>query len=144
MGEFVAMFNNLEMSKSKTQKSLFHKSKSSERNSHGYPWSEKHFQELYPTPPVIAPSPCSFAVTLNYKSTPLRVRLPVGIETRHLPYLFHQEIYRFLLESKDNNPIFKTALVVGFESTHRDLLLDYRISIGDGTLEAEKLAFNCI
>ncbi len=144
MGEFVAVFNNLEMSKSKTQKSLFHKSKSSERTSHAYPWNEKHFQELYPNPPAIPPSPCTFTVTLTYKSTPLRVRLPVGIETRHLTYLFHQEIYRFLLDSKDSNPIFKTALVVGFESAHRDLLLDYRISIGEGTLEAEKLAFNCI
>lgn len=128
------MFNNLEMSKSKTQKSLFHKSKSSERASHAYPWTEKHFLELYPAPPAINPSPCTFAVTLNYKSAALRVRLPVGIETRHLPFLFHQEIYRFLLESRDSNPVFKTALVVGFESAHRDLLLDYRISIGEGTL----------
>lgn len=34
--------------------------------------------------------------------------------------------------------------MVGFESAHRDLLLDYRISIGEGTLEAEKMSFNCI
>lgn len=128
------MFNNLEMSKSKTQKSLFHKSKSSERSSHAYPWTEKHFLELYPSPPCIAPSPASFTVTLHYQSAALKVRLPVGIRTQHLPFLFHQEIYRFLLKSKDANPLLKTALVVGFESGHGDVLLDYRISIGEGTL----------
>lgn len=62
------------------------------------------------------------------------MRLPVGIQTKHLPFLFHQHIYRHLTEAKDGNPVFKTALVVGFESAHRDLLLDYRISIGEGTL----------
>lgn len=33
----------LEMSKSKTQKSLFHKSKPSERASAGYQWTDQHF-----------------------------------------------------------------------------------------------------
>jgi hypothetical protein len=91
------LFNNLEMSKSKTQKSLFHKSKSSEGIAHSYPWTEKHFLELYPTLPTIPNAPCTFTVTLNYKNNSLKVRLPVGIETRHLAFLFHQEIYRFLL-----------------------------------------------
>lgn len=132
------------MSKSKSQKSLFHKSKSSESTSQGYPWSEKQFLELYPTPPSIPPAPVSFTVTLLYKSVSLKVRLPVGIETKHISFLFHQEIYRYLLEMKDGNPLLKTALVVGFASTHNDLLLDYRISIGDGRLEAEKMGFRCV
>ena len=73
------LFNNLEMSKSKTQKSLFHKSKSSERITHPYPWTEKHLLELYPNPCIIPNAPCTFTVTLNYKNNALRVRLPVGI-----------------------------------------------------------------
>ena len=72
------------------------------------------------------------------------MKLPVGIQTTHLPFLFHQHIYRHLTDSRDPNPLLKTAMVVGFESAHRDLLLDYRISIGEGTLEAEKMSFNCV
>jgi hypothetical protein len=48
------------------------------------------------------------------------------------------------MSNKEANPVFKTALVVGFETSHKDLLLDYRISIGEGTLEADKFTFNCI
>lgn len=134
----------LEMSKQKTQKSLFHHTKSSGRGSHSYPWGEKQFSELYPLAPILPASPAYFNVIINYQSAQIKVRLPQGIQTAHLQYLFHLEIYRYLLEKRDSNPLFKTALVVGFQSTHGDLLLDYRISIGEGTLQPQKISFNCL
>lgn len=44
---------------------------------------------------------------------------------------------------RDSNPLLKTAQIVGFESIDEDLLLDYQISIGQGTL-SRKTSFNCL
>jgi hypothetical protein len=33
-----------------------------------------------------------------------------------LPYIFHKEIYQYLLNMHDSNPLLKTAQVVAFES----------------------------
>lgn len=84
-----------------------------------------------------------FVVGLNYRGTLLKVKLPTGIENKNLGYIFHQEIYRYLLNMKDSNPLLKTSLVVGFETIDEDLLLDYQISIGQGIL-SRKTAFNCL
>lgn len=132
------------MSKQKSQKSVLLKQKRITTSSPTYTWNEKHFLELYPFAPQIPSTSAYFTVTLNYNSSSLKVKLPVGVETKHLPFLFHQEIYRSLLVNKDQNPLLKTALVVGFETTHCDLLLDYRISIGEGILSPDKLSFNCL
>mgnify|MGYP001367828692 CR=1 FL=1 len=82
-------------------------------------------------------------MALNYRGTLLKVKLPTGIETKNLPYIFHQEIYRYLLNMRDSNPVLKTAQIVGFESIDQDILLDYQISIGQGIL-ARKTSFNCL
>lgn len=60
-----------------------------------------------------------------------------------MPYIFHKEIYKFLLNTKDSNPLLKTAQVIGFETIDYNLLLDYQISIGKGVL-TEKTSFNCL
>lgn len=44
----------------------------------------------------------------------LKVKLPTGIENKNLPYIFHKEIYQYLLNIHDSNPLLKTAQVVGF------------------------------
>ena len=84
-----------------------------------------------------------FTVGLNYKGNMIRVKLPTGINNSCLPYIFHKEIYKFLLTVKDSNPLLKTAQVVGFETVDLNLLLDYQISIGKGVLES-KTSFNCL
>lgn len=84
-----------------------------------------------------------FIVSLNYKGHMLKVKLPTGIENKNLPYIFHKEIYQYLLNMHDSNPLMKTAQVVGFESMDEDLILDYKISIGKGIL-TKKTVFNCI
>lgn len=43
----------------------------------------------------------------------------------------------------DSNPLLKTAQIVGFESIDEDIILDYQISLGKGTL-TRKTVFNCI
>lgn len=73
----------------------------------------------------------------------LKVKLPTGIENKNLPYIFHKEIYQYLLNVHDSNPLLKTSQIVGFESMDEDLILDYQISIGKGILN-KKTAFNCI
>ena len=82
-------------------------------------------------------------VTLNYKGNMIKVKVPTGINNSTLPYIFHKEIYKFLLNVKDSNPLLKTAQVVGFESVDSNLLLDYQISIGKGVLTT-KASFNCL
>lgn len=82
-------------------------------------------------------------VTLNYKGNMIKVKLPTGINNSSLPYIFHKEIYKFLLNVKDSNPLLKTAQVVGFETVDANLLLDYQISIGKGVLST-KASFNCL
>ena len=62
----------------------------------------------------------------------LKVKVPTGIENRYLPYVFHKEIYKYLLNMRDQNPLLKTAEIIGFETVDSDLLLDYQISIGKG------------
>lgn len=84
-----------------------------------------------------------FIVSLNYKGHMLKVKLPTGIENKNLHYIFHKEIYQYLLNMRDSNPLLKTAHVVGFESMDDDLILDYQISIGKGIL-SKKTVFNCI
>jgi serine/threonine protein kinase len=44
---------------------------------------------------------------------------------------------------RDDNPILKTAQIIGFESIDQDLLLDYQVSIGQGIL-SKKTSFNCL
>lgn len=73
----------------------------------------------------------------------IKVKVPTGIENAHLPYIFHKEIYKYLLNMRDPNPLLKTAEVVGFETVDSDLLLDYQISIGKGSL-TRKTSFNCL
>lgn len=53
-------------------------------------------------------------VTLNYKGNMIKVKVPTAINNSCLPYIFHKEIYKFLLNVKDSNPLLKTAQVVGF------------------------------
>lgn len=71
------------------------------------------------------------------------MKVPTGINNSCLPYIFHKEIFKFLLNTKDSNPLLKTAQVVGFETVDFNLLLDYQISIGKGIL-TEKTTFNCL
>jgi hypothetical protein len=108
-----------------------------------YHWTEEHFQQLYPEPPAITTAATFFVVALNYRGTLLKVKLPTGILTKNLPFIFHQEIYRYLLNMRDANPLLRTAQVVGFESIDQDLLLDYQISIGQGVLRG-RASFNCL
>ena len=44
--------------------------------------------------------------------------------------LLHKAVYDYLVYQKDKNSLLKCALIVGFETG--DLLLDYKISIGNG------------
>lgn len=44
---------------------------------------------------------------------------------------------------KDSNPLLKTAQIIGFESIDQDILLDYKITIGQGILN-RKTSFNCL
>lgn len=39
----------------------------------------------------------------------LKVKLPTGISNNHLPYIFHKEIYKYLLDMHDPNPLLKTS-----------------------------------
>ncbi len=106
-------------------------------------WSESHFVQLYPEPPAILTSNTFFIVGLHYKGQLIKVKLPTGIHTKHLPYIFHREIYRYLLNVRDSNPLLRTAEVVGFESVDNDILLDYQISLGIGSI-TKKTSFNCL
>jgi serine/threonine protein kinase len=113
-------------------------------NSEGvYHWAEQDFEQLYPEAPAITTASTFFIVGLNYRGTLLKVKLPTGIENKNLPYIFHQEIFRYLLNMRDSNPLLKTAQVVGFESIDHDVLLDFQISIGQGVL-VRKASFNCL
>jgi len=73
-------------------------------------------------------------VGLNYRGSLIKVKVPTGVNNSSLPYIFHKELYKFLLNTKDSNPLLKTAQVVGFETADYNLLLDYQISIGKGVL----------
>lgn len=84
-----------------------------------------------------------FTINLNYKGNVIKVKVPTGVANSALPYIFHKEIYKFLLNIKDKNPLLKTAQVVGFETVDSNLLLDYQVSIGKGVLTA-KASFNCL
>lgn len=44
---------------------------------------------------------------------------------------------------RDENPLLKTAQIIGFESIDQDILLDYQVSIGQGVL-SKKTSFNCL
>ena len=113
-------------------------------NSEGvYQWTEQDFTQLYPEAPSITTSSTFFIVALNYRGMLLKVKLPTGIETKNLAYIFHQEIYRYLLNMRDDNPLLKTAQIIGFQSIDQDLLLDYQVSIGQGVL-TKKTSFNCL
>jgi hypothetical protein len=84
-------------------------------NSEGvYQWTEQDFTQLYPEAPSITTSSTFFIVALNYRGMLLKVKLPTGIETKNLAYIFHQEIYRYLLNMRDDNPLLKTAQIIGF------------------------------
>jgi hypothetical protein len=69
---------------------------------------------LYPEAPPITTSSTFFVVGLNYRGILLKVKLPTGIENKNLAFIFHQEIYRHLLNVKDSNPVLRVAQVVGF------------------------------
>lgn len=98
---------------------------------------------MYPESPVLQTSSTFLSIGLNYKSNIIKVKIPSGCPTEHLSYIFHKEIYKYLLNIKDPNPLLKTAQVVGFESVDYDLLLDYQISIGKGEVK-QKTSFNCL
>ena len=60
-------------------------------NSDGvYQWTEQDFQQLYPEAPPITTASTFFIVALNFRGTLLKVKLPTGILTKNLPYIFHQ------------------------------------------------------
>jgi len=102
------------MRKSKSRKILIQEATSYNSSSYGYKWTEKHFEELYPTVPHFESSSQTFNITLIYQSNNINLKVPAGITTKALPYLFHQGIYKFLLNKQDTNPLYKTSLVVGF------------------------------
>lgn len=131
------------MEKQKKQKRTFYKKESRTNSSSMYQWTEEDFTQLYSQSPAIVTSSTFFVVGLNYRGSLLKVKLPTGILNKNIPYIFHQQIYRYLLNMRDSNPLLKTAQVVGFESIDQDLLLDYQISIGQGVL-SRKTSFNCI
>ena len=61
-------------------------------NSEGvYQWTEQDFTQLYPEAPSITTSSTFFIVALNYRGMLLKVKLPTGIETKNLAYIFHRK-----------------------------------------------------
>lgn len=102
------------MQKQKKEKPQPSKAKARINSDGVYQWTEDDFQQLYPEAPAITTASTFFVVALNYRGTPLKVKLPTGIETKNLAYIFHQEIFRYLLNMRDASPLLKTAQIIGF------------------------------
>ena len=102
------------MRKSKSRKILVQDASGQSSYPTAYKWTMKNFEELYPTTPQIETSTKAFNITLIYQSNNITLKVPSGITTKNLPYIFHREIYKFLIDRRDDNPLFKTSLIVGF------------------------------
>lgn len=89
---------------------------------------------MYPTA-LELPSGQPLSFNLRYRSQNLTFSLPLGLPHAHIPYFFHQQIYSHLLSLRDPNPLLRTAEIVGFSSSNGDLLLEYRVAMGEGGVE---------
>lgn len=77
-------------------------------------WCEDHFNQLYPLKPELNTSSTFFSVGLNYKGNLLKVKLPSNISNQNIYYFLHKEIYKYLLDMHDPNPLVKVSEIIGF------------------------------
>jgi hypothetical protein len=122
---------------------LLRKNRNTSKDSLDETCSPRGFRQLYPNPIKLPFTKDSTVLGLHYKNRKLQVKLPLYVETKYLEYLFHQELYYFESSQSKAEAALETAKIVGFESVDGDILLDYRISLGNGILD-RTVDFKCL